>query len=104
MKKRRPNSEALNAAFYRLAEAAVGEQAFPAGTAFVPDDSPYSALLVAARVMSGGPVVLVRGDGQTQLFVATGASAVTATFGAENEFRVTESSGGFVRTVHPVVS
>jgi len=29
---------------------------------------------------------------------------VTATVGAENDFRVTESSGGFVRTVHPVVS
>ena len=103
MKKRRPNSEALNAAFDRLAEAAVGEGLYPAGTVFVPDDSPYSTLLVAARVMSGAPVALVRGDGETQLFVATGAT-VTATVGAENDFRVTESSGGFVRTVHPVVS
>jgi hypothetical protein len=104
VKKRRPNSEALNAAFDRLAEAAVGEDVFPAGTVFVPDDSPYSALLVTATVMSGAPVALVRGDGETQLFLATGASAVTATYGAENEFHVTESSGGFVRTVHPVIS
>ncbi len=102
--KRHSNSEALNAAFDRLAEAAVGEGAYPAGTVFVADDSPYSALLVAARVMSGAPVALVHGDGQTELFVASIASAVTATVGAENEFQVTESSGGFVRTVHPVVS
>lgn len=104
VKRRRPNSEALNSAFDRLAEAAVGDELFPASTVFVPDDSPYSAVVVAARVTSGAPVAIVHADGKTELFVGTPTTAVTATAGAENDFYLTTSSGGFVRTVHPVLS
>ena len=106
MTKRRDNSDALDAAFDRLAEAAVGDREYPSGTLFVPDDSPYALLLTAARAVTGGAVALVRGDGATQLFTpasALGMEAEPATAGVANRFTVTESSGGFVRAVHPVV-
>jgi hypothetical protein len=104
--KRRPNSKALNAGFDRLVDAALGEHDYPPGTTFIADDSPYSDLLVAARAMTGGAVALVSHDGTTQLFAADArldVEADTVTAGVVSRFRVTSSSGGFVRTLHPVI-
>ena len=104
MHKRRPNSDALDAAFDRLAEAAVGDVTYPPGTVFIAEDLPYASVVVASRAVSGAPVALVRSDGQMDLVVALATTSGIATMGVENDFHVTQSSGGFVRTVHPVLS
>jgi hypothetical protein len=107
VKKRRPNSSEVDAAFDRLIEAGIGEEAavYPSGTSFVPGDAPHLAVIVSARTMGGGTVAVVHTD-HVDVYLNAGpfhAESPPVTMGSYPDFTVGASSGLFVERLHPVV-
>ena len=108
MKKRRPNSPEMNAAFDRLLEAAVSggvDARYPSGTTFVPSDAPHAAMVVSARTLAGGTVAMVHTD-RVEVYLKGGpfrAESPPATVGSYPDFVRGASSDRFVGRLHPVV-
>jgi hypothetical protein len=105
MAKRRPNSSALDAAFDRFIEAALGEgeSSYPSGTTFIASDSPFLRAVMAESLTTGGSVAVVL-ESRAVVFVAGDLEREPVSLGAESSFaRGGDSSAFFVTNLHPVV-
>ncbi len=105
MRKRKPNSAALDAAFARLLDA-VSDPAvaarYPRTTFFIPADAAYLTLLVSEGLESGGAIAVVYVTGEEVLFsTATAfpdvASSTVRTEGASGRFDVDGASSALLR-------